>query len=266
MFTVNPEGRDKKLLTRDGGIWPQWSPDGTKLLFTRNDNLFTMRAAPGAVRRLLLKGINPASGGPAGNPKLAARWSPDGQRIVFTTSRGIEVVNANGNARRLLLRSRPEQLYFKDPDWSADGRQIVLAGAQWAPLTWPNVPEQIYVMRSNGTGLRQLTDGTITFHRQPSWSPDGRWILFARCPAPWAAKRQGSELVLLKPDGSGQTTIAHLPRTDCVSNITWSPDGSKILYLNEQTGVEVMNIDGSTRKRLLPWSVGVYGFSWQPLP
>ena len=267
MFTVNADGRDKKLLSRDGGISPRWSPDGRKLLFTRDDNLFVMRAGPGAVPRFLIKGpINGAAGSAGGIPELAAHWSPDGRRITFATVRGIEVANADGSGRRLLLRTRLRQLYFGDPDWSPDGGQIVLDGAQWAMLTWPAwVPEQIYVMRPNGTGLRQLTDDTITAHDHPSWSPDGRWILFARCPAPWNASRV-SELVLLKPDGSEQRTIARLPGSDCVSNMTWSPDGRKILYLNERTGVEVMNADGSARRRLLPWALGVSGFSWQPLP
>jgi Tol biopolymer transport system component len=263
MFTVNAEGHDKKLLTRDGGIRPQWSPDGTKLLFTRGDHLFVMRAGPGAVRRFLIKGpINGAAGVTAGIPELAAHWSPDGRRIVFATVRGIEVANADGSGRRVLLRTRPRQLYFGDPDWSPDGRQIVLQGNQFAPLTWPSVPEQIYLMRSDGTGLRQLTYGFIRFHENPSWSRDGRRIVFARCPVPWATSRV-SELVLLKPDGSDQRTIARLPGTDCVRMITWSPDGRKILYLNERTGVEVMNIDGSARRRLLPWALGVSGFSWQ---
>jgi hypothetical protein len=49
---------------------------------------------------------------------------------------------------------------------------------------------------------------------------------------------------------------------------TVNADGrdNQILYLNERTGVEVMNADGSARRRLLPWVLGVSGFSWQPLP
>lgn len=269
LFMVNAEGHDKTLLIRDGGISPQWSPDGTKLAFTRGDSLFVTRARPGAVPRSLIKGpINGAAGSAGGIPGLAAHWSPDGRRITFATVRGIEVANADGSGRRLLLRTRPRQLFFGDPDWSPDGGQIILDGSRWAPLTFPAwVPEQIYVMRPNGTGLRQLTDDTDNAHDHPSWSPDGRWILFARCPAPWAANRT-SELVLLKPDGRKQRTIARLPGSDCGSNIawfTWSPDGRKILYLNERTGVEVMNSDGSARRRLLPWVLGVNGFSWQPL-
>jgi hypothetical protein len=73
MFTVNADGRDKKLLTRDGGISPRWSPDGRKLLFTRGDNLFVMRAGPGSVPRFLIKGpINGAAGSAGGIPALAA--------------------------------------------------------------------------------------------------------------------------------------------------------------------------------------------------
>lgn len=266
MFTVNADGRDKKLLTREGGIWPQWSPDGTKLLFTRGDNLLVMGAQPGAVSRPLIKEpINGPAYSPAGLAfRLAAHWSPNGRRIVFATARGIEVANADGSGRRLLLRNRPQQLYFGDPDWSPDGGEIVLVGTSSAPLTWPSAPQQIYLMRSNGTGLRELTAGFLRFHRDPSWSRDGRSILFAQCPVPWATSRV-SELVLLKRDGSGRRTIARASGTDCARMITWSPDGRRILYLDERTGVEVMNADGTARRHLLPWALGVSGLSWQPL-
>ena len=267
LFTINAEGHDKRLLTRKGGTSPQWSPDGTRLVFTRGDNLLTRRAGPSAVSRLLIRGPITGAATSVGGilHGFAARWSPDGRRIVFATVRGIELANADGSGRRILLRDRPQQLWFEDPDWSPDGTQIVFAGSGYSPLTWPSVPEQIYLIRANGTGLRQLTYGVDRFHRDPSWSRDGRSILFAQCPAPWAARGEVSQLVLLKPDEGSRRTIARLPGTDCARMITWSPDGRKILYLNERTGVEVMNSDGTARRRLLPWILGVNGFSWQPL-
>ncbi|HEY7690970.1 MAG TPA: hypothetical protein VH816_01375 [Gaiellaceae bacterium] len=254
MFTVDVRGRGRMLLTRDGGIWPEWSPDGTKLLFTRGDRVFMLGAGRGAVPRLLLGGAN----------RSGAHWSPDGRRIVFETTRGIEVANADGSGRRLLVRDESARFFFGDPDWSPDGREIVLTRATWSPLTWPWVPEQIYVMRSNGTGLRALTEDVAAADRVPRWSPDGTSILFARCPAPWTAQRTAPQLVVLKHDGSERTTIP-IPGPDCVRIARWSPDGREILYLDERTGVELVNADGSVRRHLLSWADGVYGFSWQAL-
>lgn len=62
--------------------------------------------------------------------------------------------------------------YVADPEVSWDGREIVFCHRGFEDPWW-----QVYVVRVDGSGLRQLTDGP--YHSiQPAWLPDGR-IVFA---------------------------------------------------------------------------------------
>jgi dipeptidyl aminopeptidase/acylaminoacyl peptidase len=248
LFTMNPDGSDTRLLTRDGGIAPAFSPDGKTLALTRGGGLFTMRAGPGARlgRRVATFGLDPA-------------WSPDGRQIVFAAL-GISVVNRDGTGKRRLLKDSyggAGQRSYDEPDWSPDGSRIVLVGGRTVDTG------QIYVMGADGSGLRAITDDAAA-DASPSWSPDGKRILYARCNV---HDTGDTELAVISPDGSTGTTIARLSQTQCVSDLTWSPDGRKIAFINDGNRVdvwpkfEVMNRDGTGRTEI-PVR-GFYGFSWQ---
>ena len=60
---------------------------------------------------------------------------------------------------------------------------------------------EIYVMRVDGTELRQLTDNQGIEDRDPQWSNDGRKIAFV-------TDRDGNrEIYVMNPDGTGQTNL-----------------------------------------------------------
>src|SRR5205085_8705777 len=61
--------------------------------------------------------------------------------------------------------------YNDEPAWSTDGRQIVFVTVTFGAT----VSAGIYVIRSDGRGLRRLT---TSFDDSPAWSPDGRRIVF----------------------------------------------------------------------------------------
>jgi Tol biopolymer transport system component len=74
------------------------------------------------------------------------------------------------------------------PHWSPDGGQLVF-------YSRPNEKGQIYVMDSEGGGLRQLTnDAWENFF--PVWSRDGRWIYFS-------SNRTGTEQIWKIPSRGG---------------------------------------------------------------
>jgi hypothetical protein len=56
-----------------------------------------------------------------------------------------------------------------DPDFSPDG--------QWIVFNSHTTPQNLFLVRSDGTGLRQLTYGG-QMDRCPQWSPDGSQIAF----------------------------------------------------------------------------------------
>jgi Tol biopolymer transport system component len=67
---------------------------------------------------------------------------------------------------------------------------------------------EIYVMRTDGTNLRQLTDNQRVQDSDPAWSPDSRRIAFV-------SNRDGNrEIYVMDADGSGQTNISRNPAHD----------------------------------------------------
>ncbi|MES2521939.1 MAG: hypothetical protein V4617_04490 [Gemmatimonadota bacterium] len=85
---------------------------------------------------------------------------------------------------------------------------------------------QIYLANTDGTGVIRLTSGPGD--ADPSWSPDGRRLAFARARVPRdSAGVPRWDLYVMNVDGSGLTrrsspASAHAP--------AWSPDGRRIAF------------------------------------
>jgi Tol biopolymer transport system component len=96
-------------------------------------------------------------------------WSPDGSRIAYSTFNAIFVVNIDGTHYQKLT----DQWTDSFPVWSPDGEYIAFQSTR----DDPNDYFDIYVMRSDGTDIRRLTN-VPSQDSQPSWSPDGKRIIF----------------------------------------------------------------------------------------
>jgi len=104
-----------------------------------------------------------------------------------------------------------------------------------------NDVEHLYTIGADGGELRRLSrDAAIQM--QPSWSPDGQRITFARAePDPNAPP---PSVNVASADGSGRRELSPGAMPD------WSPDGLRIAFTSEAGGdgtgkVSVMNTDGS---------------------
>jgi serine/threonine protein kinase len=92
---------------------------------------------------------------------------------------------------------------------------------------------QIWVINSDGTGLRQVTD-TQQGACQPDWSPDGEQIVFiSPCDVIQEIYRESS-MFIIQSDGSGLTPLPSVGGGDY--NPAWSPDGSTIAFTSLRTG------------------------------
>jgi hypothetical protein len=115
-------------------------------------------------------------------------------------------------------------------------------------LTGQDANYDIYLVRSDGTGLRQLTDGPGV-EEHASWSPDGKRIAYGvyETGTLWVMDADGSDKVKL---GSG--SAPH-----------WSPDGRQIVYTRGDD-VFVMSADGSGQRCVVRGKGGVITPSWGP--
>lgn len=87
---------------------------------------------------------------------------------------------------------------------------------------------QIYSMREDGSGLKQLTDGEYS-STEPAWSPDGSRIAYSRSTGSTA----GEALWVMDADGSNKQPLVTSPRTGSPqlgNRPAWSPDGTKLAF------------------------------------
>jgi Tol biopolymer transport system component/predicted Ser/Thr protein kinase len=83
----------------------------------------------------------------------------------------------------------------------------------------------LYVMNSNGTGVRRLeVSETLDFRGSASWSPDNKWIAIT------ADEKDSRRLFKVPVDGGAPVPLV----TGWVSNPSWTPDGGLILYRARQ--------------------------------
>jgi Tol biopolymer transport system component len=246
VYVVNADGSGQRRLARNGHA-PAWSPDGRTIAFFSDTKIYLMNA-DGSEHRHLTK------------PLTAGRslaWSPDGRKLAFLGEGGcgqfcfhVIVINADGsNVRDLTPHlGRGPDHGAADPAWSPDGRTI--AFVRRAPPVRGREDEgfgspAIYVVKADGSGLRNRTPKPVGTYAAPAWSPDGRKIAFV-------SERDGnSEIYVMNADGSGQRNLTRNPAYD--ADPAWSPDGRKLAFVSNRDGsyrVYVMNADGSGQRRL----------------
>jgi WD40 repeat protein len=228
IFTINPDGTGETQLTAFGDSRsPRWSPDGTKIAFSRsvggNLDIYVMNADASGVTRLTTD--------PAEDESPA--WSPDGARLAFYSSRDgdpeIYTMNADGTDQ---TRITTKPGYDWSPDWSPDGSRIAYSHEE------PDLTDlRITTMKPDGTDQRPLIPGL-----HPSWSPEGNRIAFDL-----------GSIKTVNPDGTGVVIVTPAPDNYAEQTPVWSPNAGQLVgsrrFCSEgcfgPNYVFVMNADGS---------------------
>ncbi len=221
IWTVAAEGGEPVDVTNDPHIdWnPAWSADGRHLYFG---------SGRGGTLNLWRVAIDAATGRTTGPPEA-----------VTTPSRKIFSFSLSRDGGRLAFESRDDRsaLYrvALDPEHGrlAGTPQIVLGGSrdiaslalspngEWVAFTSSGLQENVFVVRLDGTGYRQLTDDSFR-NRGPGWSADGSVIGFY-------SNRSGRyEVWTMRPDGSGLTQLTET-KVGTQWYPEWSFDGSRIV-------------------------------------
>ena len=287
----------------DGAV-PDWSPDGSTILFLGRDTLWTVDADGGDPRAIPAQGVT------------SPAYSPDGEWIGYVSS-------ASGDGQEVWLWSIPEQRAFQLTDlgartlawsWSPDGQSIAFSNSLRGNY-------DIYTVSVPGGQVTRLTTDA-RYDVQPTWTPDGSRVVFVRMDQWWvhrdviaidAETGAGERLIVSDRDwmdyrtgqefGPGQVS----PRGDLVlfrsyrsgwinwwlapmeggeprplapeaadqssqkpfrGYARWSPDGAMVAYTSNLQGRQVLRVasvdDGTVRTLFAPEMGLVANPAWSP--
>lgn len=287
----------------DGAV-PDWSPDGSTILFSGRGSLWTIAAAGGTRRAIPVEG--------AGSPA----FSPDGEWIGYVSS-------ASGDGQELWLWSLAEERAVQLTDlgartlawsWSPDGQAIAFSNSLRGNY-------DIYTVSVPDGHVQRVTTDT-RYDVQPTWTPDGSSIVYVRMDQWWihhdviaidAATGAGERLIVsdrnwmdyrtgqefgpgqvsprgdqvlfrsyrngwinwwVAPMDGGEPSPVAAEEADQSSQkpfrgyARWSPDGGSIAYTSNLRGNKVLRVasidDGTVRTLFAPEMGLVANPAWSP--
>jgi TolB protein len=226
-------------------------------------------------------GLHELAPGVPTDGKYAPDISPDGSKVAFSSwwgSNKVQVwdVAIDGTAPHLLstgCSGDPNVCMESEPAYSPDGSRIAFVRSTAGDKNTGLI------------GIRQLATGAVTLLEQtrtpftsgeltqPSWSPDGRQIIFSTVSRePKTDKPLDSRISIVNADGTALHAL-NLPAETPWGDPDWSPDGSRIVlsswpihdFNDGKVNVYSVRPDGSDLKPLTDSGCGGCGApSWTP--
>lgn len=266
--------RDSRFRLLRTGIFPSFSPEGDRIVFTNGQaalshNGLMEASADGTNRWLIHDDLQRNTTAPS--------WSPTGDWIAFGLGGAFQGFLGTGRVRATIALIHPDGSGLRElthgdrsdgfPSWSPDGKRIVFRTADKSG-------KGLRIVDIESGEITTLTEGNHT-DNFPDWSPKGDWICFT-------SNREDNdyEIYIIHPDGTGLKRLTHLPGIDAHS--TWSPDGEWIAFSSGRAGfkdeaalhphnpqsygeITVMRADGSELTALTdnPWEDATP--RWAPL-
>jgi Tol biopolymer transport system component len=263
IYSMNADGSGVTRLTNDPArdLDPAWSPDGTKIAFTRTVGfapaIYVMNADGTGIHQVYADGAVPT-------------WSPDGSEIAFMGGPGIMAVPASGGTPRVIAAGTCDeelQIFpchdYQAPAWSPAGNLIATHTRNLESADGPTF-FTVAIIRADGSGqVSQFSNGSSN----PNWSPSATQLAFSAAPA---TPGNLADIWKGNPDGSTQTPITN---TAAFENFgAWSPDGTRIAFTRGLGGalgtleIYTASSSGGSETQLTNTPGDDTMPDWQPLP
>ena len=242
--TSRPIDYGRPLMTPDisGGrlnVSPALSPDGSKLMFLSERDLFSIDmfladVATGKIIRKITKTDVDPHFESIQFVNSAGAFSHDGERFALgSVTKGrptLTIIDVQNGDR--VQEARFEELgEIYSPTWSPDDRYVAFAATV-------NGLSDLYVYDLQEEQLRRLTNDAYA-DMQPSWSPDGTSIAFVtdRFSTGLSSLLYGDyTLALMNPTTGAIEPIQAFEQGKHI-NPEWAPDGKSLYFVSDQNGI-----------------------------
>ena len=213
IYTMRADGTDVRRLTHlDGNaIAPDWSPDGTRIVFWLEDQaLYVMNRHGGGLRKIT------APGG-------QAAFTPDGSHLVYSGGNrregfGIFLMRADGSdapGRRLTTNPLPAaEGGDGNPEVAPDGRTVTFLRESG-----------LFAVDIDGTDVRELVSPNLLLVIKHDWAPNGSRIVYT---SPYDYSKNPN-VFGIDPDGSDPEMLTSVTGKLGAFVGTFSPSGRWIV-------------------------------------
>jgi Tol biopolymer transport system component len=238
-------------------VEPAWSPDARRLAYATNQADGYWRVV---VDEVDVDSPPKPLTSPHPVPPIELQWAPNGETLAVLqggiwANHKLGIVSPGSGALSWL---GPGGHYsaIGDTDWARSGDRLVFTRSDndaCVPTCWQH--GEVYRIDPDGSEETNLTNSPES-ERLASWSPDGKHVVFTRCPAPCRGYQATWSLWSMNADGSGQRQLsADLGDRRAVA---WSPTGDEIAFIRDGDAY-LIDADGSGERRLgagsdLDWS------------
>ncbi len=233
LYLQSTAGTAVTQLTTDPGndVMPAISPDGRSVAFASDRggswDLYLMDLAGGPALRLTDDGAQ----------NIHPSFSPDGRQLVycsFGSRSGVWELVLIDLARPSHRRIIGHGLF---PRWSPTGDTIVYQRARERGSRWFSV-WTLDLVDGQATRLTEVAASSNAAVITPSWSPDGRSLVFCTVVGPTPdrddADAPRADIWVCNADGSGRSRLTHGPYANYQP--TWSSDGTVFFVSDRGVG------------------------------